>query len=85
MKQMLLIALVLILATTGCKKGNCVQCARQVPIPGASTPLYTVDSIVQVQYCGLYADSAMSPSAVIYPAFVAEHALQAYSCFYTNQ
>jgi len=81
MKYLPVIALIMILAA-GCKKPNCIQCARQVKASTQTSTITTDYNIVYVQYCGLQADSALAVDSTTYAAFLAEQNFVPYSCEY---
>ena len=78
-----LLPLIAIIAfATACKKNNCVQCSRQVPLAAQNTSIYNTDSIVYVEFCGRQADTAINGDAGSYTLFISEHNVVPYTCFY---
>lgn len=80
MKQMLILMMVVALAA-GCKKSNCVRCARQVASTTQTTTVTTDYEIQYLDFCGRQADTALSTNTNVSAAFVAEYNLTPYTCY----
>lgn len=83
MKYLLILLMILALAT-GCKKSNCVQCAKQVASTTQTTTVTTTYDVQYLQFCGRQADTALSSDPGVSAAFVSEYNLTPYTCFIKN-
>jgi histone acetyltransferase (RNA polymerase elongator complex component) len=79
-----MMAALVILSATSCKKSTCVQCTKQVAIAQQTSTAYIEYSPVYIQFCGRHADTAMTNSASLYNAFIAEYGITPNTCFYTE-
>jgi len=81
MKHFVILLMIAALAT-GCRKSNCVQCAKQVASTTQTTTVTTDYNTVYMQFCGKQADTALSSDPITAANFAAEYNLTQFTCAY---